>query len=215
MAFPERSDEDLLAEVVRRRAAGEDVRAGVGELVQRWRRPASGVVRKVQAAYLRGSPDDEGDIFQEAVAKFIAKGLDQFRGESLDRPGAAAAPLAFFLRIVKHAAIDRYRRQKEQLAPPRPDDAGDAPHEIERGLAAARRSEESSDAKELYWEAFARLEREHPNEARAWDLYRHQDVEDHQESARVLGISVANSYKRVSRAQAYLRAYLLELMDRP
>jgi RNA polymerase sigma-70 factor (ECF subfamily) len=215
MSLPERSDEDLFAEVVRRRAAGEDVRQGVGELVSRWRKPAAAVVRRIQASYLRGSPDDEGDIFQEAVAKFIARGLDQFRGESIENPGSAAAPLAFFLRIVKHAAIDRYRRQKEQLAAPRPEDAGDSPREIEQGMAAARRLEESSEAKELYWEAFARLEREHPNEARAWDLYRHQDVDDHQASAHILGITVANSYKRVSRAQAYLRAYVLELMDRP
>jgi len=36
-------------------------------------------------------------------------------------------------------------------------------------------------------------------------------VEDHEECARLLNITVANSYKRVSRAQAYLKLYLLEL----
>ena len=54
------------------------------------------------------------------------------------------------------------------------------------------------------------LRREHPNEAAAWDLYHHQDVDDHAEVARLMGITVANSYKRVSRAQAWLKLYLLE-----
>ena len=35
-------------------------------------------------------------------------------------------------------------------------------------------------------------------------------MDDHNEVARVLGITVVNSYKRVSRAQAYLKLYLLE-----
>ena len=216
MSLLDLADEELFGEVSRKRAAGEDVRAEVGELVRRWREPAFAVVRKIQRSYLRGSPDDVADIFQEAVAKFIAKGLDQFRGESVQTPGAAAAPLAFFLRIVKHAAIDRYRRQREHLAPARPEEGPeDEPHEAERGVHAARRAEEQREAGELYWAAFARLEREHPNEAKAWDLYRHQEVEDHAECARILGISLANSYKRVSRAQAYLRGYLLELRDAP
>lgn len=214
MSLLDLSDEELFTEISRKRAAGEDVRAEVGELARRWRQPAGGVIRKIQRSYLRGSPDDEADIYQEAVAKFIAKGLDQFRGQSLQTPGAAAAPMAFFLRIVKHVAIDRYRRQREHLAPDRGEDAPEeSAHEVERGVHAARRTEEKQEASELYWAAFKRLEEEHPNEAKAWDLYRHQDVEDHNECARILGISVANSYKRVSRAQAYLRAYLLELMD--
>jgi len=214
MSLLDLQDEELFAEISRKRAAGEDVRAEVGELVRRWRQPAAAVIRKIQKSYMRGSPDDEGDIFQEAVAKFIAKGLDQFRGQSIENPGTAAAPMAFFLRIVKHVAIDRYRRQREHLAPDRGDEEREEePHEVERGVHAARRSEEQAEASELYWAAFRRLEQEHPNEAKAWDLYRHQDVEDHNECARILGITVANSYKRVSRAQAYLRAYLLELMD--
>jgi RNA polymerase sigma-70 factor (ECF subfamily) len=211
---PNLTDEELFAEISKRRASGQDVRQQVGELVRRWRQPAGAVVRRIQKSYLRGSPDDEQDIFQEAVAKFIARGLDQFRGQSIEVPGTAAAPLAFFLRIVKHVAIDRYRRQREQLAPDRDEDGPEEePAEVERAVTGARRAEERKEASELYWAAFARLEKEHPNEAAAWDLYRHQDVEDHNECARILNISVANSYKRVSRAQAYLRVYLLELMD--
>ncbi|RYZ36882.1 MAG: RNA polymerase subunit sigma-70, partial [Myxococcaceae bacterium] len=75
----------------------------------------------------------------------------------------------------------------------------------------ARRREERAEAQELYWAAYARLQQEHPKEASAWELYHHEDVEDHEECARRLDISVVNSYKRVSRAQAYLRLYLLEL----
>ena len=52
-----------------------------------------------------------------------------------------------------------------------------------------------------------------PNEAAAWDAYHHQDLEDHETCAKKLGITVANSYKRVSRAQAYLRLYLQEQAD--
>ncbi len=86
------------------------------------------------------------------------------------------------------------------------------PSEMARAVEASRRTEERSDAQELYWQAYERLQREHPKEAGAWDLYHHQDVEDHEECARRLNISVVNSYKRVSRAQAYLRLYLLDLM---
>ena len=69
---------------------------------------------------MRGSPDDADEIFQDAVAKFMAKGLDQFRGVSEQVPGKAASPKTFFLRIVKHCAIDRYRRQREELDSGRP-----------------------------------------------------------------------------------------------
>jgi RNA polymerase sigma-70 factor (ECF subfamily) len=78
-------------------------------------------------------------------------------------------------------------------------------------VETARRTAERAEAQELYWAAYARLQREHPKEAGAWDLYHHQDVEDHEECARLLQITVVNSYKRVSRAQAYLKLYLLEL----
>src|SRR4051812_41262473 len=72
------SDDELFAEVARRRAAGEDFRAPLGELCERWRSPAYSVVRKIQASYLRGSPDDGPELFQEAVGKLIARGLDQY-----------------------------------------------------------------------------------------------------------------------------------------
>jgi RNA polymerase sigma-70 factor (ECF subfamily) len=58
------------------------------------------------------------------------------------------------------------------------------------------------------------LKDEHPNEAAAWDLYHHQDMDDHTEVARILGITVVNSYKRVSRAQAWLKLYVLEARKR-
>jgi RNA polymerase sigma-70 factor (ECF subfamily) len=38
-------------------------------------------------------------------------------------------------------------------------------------------------------------------------------VEDHEECARRLEITVANSYKRVSRAQAWLKLYLREMQQ--
>src|SRR5262249_26197355 len=124
----------------------------------------------------------------------------------------------FFLRIVKHTAIDRYRQQRELLANPPPDDdehSHDSPPEVAVATLKARREQERRDAKEIYWAAFERLKQEHPNEAGAWDLYHHQDVEDHEECAKKLNISVANSYKRVSRAQAYMRRYLLEMENPP
>ena len=62
----------------------------LGILCERWRRPAAVVVRRVQQSYRAGSPDDEDELFQEAVRKFIEKGLDQFRGISEHKPGQAA-----------------------------------------------------------------------------------------------------------------------------
>ncbi len=212
-AFAARSDDELFADITRRRAEGEDYRASLGELCERWREPAYTVIRRVQGSFLRGSPDDQAEIFQEAVAKLISKGLEQFRGVSEQVPGKTASPKTFFLRIVKHVAIDRYRRNREDLssAPdPSEDGPAESPHEVARAVEASRRAEATAFAREAYWAAFARLRREHPNEAAAWDLYHHQDVDDHGECARLLGITVANSYKRVSRAQAYLKLYLLE-----
>lgn len=208
------SEDELFQEILRRRAAGEDVRRLIGELVEQWREPARTVVRRIQASYLRGSPEDADDVYQEAVQKLIARGLDQFRGISEQTPGKAASPKTFFLRIVKHVAIDRYRRNREDLAPaPTAGEDELAPpteHEVLRAVEAAEGAIRRDEAREEYWAAFGRLRREHPNEAAAWDLYHHQDVDDHAECARLLGITVANSYKRVSRAQAWLKLYLLE-----
>ena len=220
-AFSHLNDEDLFAEVLRRRAVARDsaslapnaaVGAALGQLCERWRKPACFVVRRIQQSYRRGSPDDELELFQEAVRKLIDRGLDQYRGLSEQVPGKSASPKTFFLRIVKHLAIDHYRQQREDLVAESDEDRPEAsPGEIEQASHHARRAADKEDASEIYWAAFERLGTEHPNEAAAWDLYHHQDVEDHNECARLLKISVANSYKRVSRAQAYMKLYVLEL----
>ena len=212
--YTQLTDDELFAEVVRRRASGEPLSGPLGALVERWARPARYVIGKIQASYGRGSPADMDELYQDAVGKFLDRGLDQFRGISEQMPGKAASPKTFFLRIVKHVAIDFYRRQREDLAPA-PSDPDDVmeepPSEVARAVEGAKRAQERSEAQELYWAAFARLQKEHPKEAGAWELYHHQDVEDHEECARLLQITVVNSYKRVSRAQAYLKLYLLEL----
>jgi RNA polymerase sigma-70 factor (ECF subfamily) len=207
------TDDELFAEISSRRAKGEDFKRQLGELVERWRAPSATVVRRVQGAFMRGSPDDADEVFQDAVGKFLSRGLDQFRGISEHLPGKAASPKTFFLRIVKHCAIDRYRRQREDLDQgPRDgeDEGGEPAHEVARSVSASEAKASAAEAKEEYWVAYRRLQDEHPNEASAWDLYHHQDMDDHNEVARVLGITVVNSYKRVSRAQAYLKLYLLE-----
>lgn len=208
------TDDELFAEISRRKASGQDFKKQLGELVFRWRDAATTVIRRVQGAFMRGSPDDADEIFQDAVAKFMAKGLDQFRGVSEQVPGKAASPKTFFLRIVKHCAIDRYRRQREELDEgPKGDEDEDFEqprHEAQKAMAEARARAEQSEAHEEYWAAWERLKEEHPNEAAAWDLYHHQDLDDHAEVARLLGITVVNSYKRVSRAQAWLKLYVLE-----
>lgn len=215
-AFEHLSDAELFDLVVRSRAtpgARSDVGAALGTLCQRWKRPAAVVVRRIQASYRAGSPDDEEELFQEAVRKFVEKGIDQFRGASEFNPGKAASPKTFFLRIVKHAAIDAYRKQRELLDDPHDDDEerGESPTHIGPAIARSRRDEEKADASATYWAAYARLEKEHPNEAAAWNAYHHLDMEDHEACAKHLGITVANSYKRVSRAQAHMRLYLMEL----
>ncbi len=213
------TDDELFADITRRRAQGQDARRQVGELVFRWRAPAATVVRQVQGSFMRGSPDEVDELFQEAVAKFMARGIDQFRGVSEQLPGRAASPRTFFLRIVKNCAIDRYRRQREDLDPgaaPGEEDEGpeQSREEAARAALEARAREEQKDASQEYWEAWERLQTEHPNEAAAWDLYHHQDLDDHEAVASRLGISVVNSYKRVSRAQAWLKLYVLEARER-
>lgn len=207
------TDDELFAEIASKRAKGENFNKPLGELVERWRAPSATVVRRVQGAFMRGSPDDADEVFQDAVGKFLSRGLDQFRGVSEQVPGKAASPKTFFLRIVKHCAIDRYRRQREDLEQgPRDgeDEAAEPVHQVQRSVAAADAKASAGEAHEEYWVAFRRLQDEHPNEAAAWDLYHHQDMDDHNEVARVLSITVVNSYKRVSRAQAYMKLYLLE-----
>lgn len=210
------TDDAVLADILARRAAGEPVGRLLGELCERWRRPAAYVIGKVQASYGRGSRADVDELFQDAVGKLLDRGLDQFRGLSERHPGRAANPRTFFLRIAKHTAIDFYRRNHEELAEPAPDGGAfeEPPAVAARAVAHAQQVEATREAREVYRSAFQRLTREHPKEAAAWDLYHHQDVEDHEECARRLSITVANSYKRVSRAQAYLKAYLLELRER-
>lgn len=213
------TDEELFADISRRKAQGQDFKRALGELVFRWRDASTTVIRRVQGAFMRGSPDDADEIFQDAVAKFMAKGLDQFRGVSEQMPGKAASPKTFFLRIVKHCAIDRYRRQREELDPGHEvgdegDEAEISMPEANRAVAESKARAEQAEAHGEYWTSWERLKAEHPNEAAAWDLYHHQDVDDHEAVAKALGITVVNSYKRVSRAQAWLKLYILEARQR-
>ncbi|MBK7860638.1 MAG: RNA polymerase subunit sigma-70 [Archangiaceae bacterium] len=213
------TDDELFAEISKSRTEGRDFHRPLGELVARWRDHSATVVRRVQGAFMRGSPDDADEIFQDAVVKFMSRGLEQFRGVSEQVPGKAASPKTFFLRIVKHCAIDRYRRQREDLEDHKGYDSEDdvsevSRHEAARAVKESQAKTDQSEAHQEYWAAYRRLQREHPNEAAAWDLYHHQDVEDHVECARLLNITVANSYKRVSRAQAWLKLYLLETRNK-
>jgi RNA polymerase sigma-70 factor (ECF subfamily) len=204
------TDDEIFAEILRLRTARESYQPLLAGLFEWWRRPSAAVIRKVQRAYQKGSPADLGDIFQEATLKFVTRGIDQFRGLKSD--GVSKAPvIGFFLRIVNHAAVDYYRRNRERLAPKREPGLEENPAEIDLSLEHARRTSDQDAARELYWTAFTRLEREHPGEAAAWHLYRHESVEDHAECARLMGVSVDASFKRVSRAQAFLRLYVLEL----
>src|SRR5262245_24101996 len=93
-AFAHLDDDALFGEVLRRRASAKqgahgagDVGAALGELCERWRKPAFFVIRKIQGSYSRGSPDDEPEVFQEAVRKLLDRGLDQYRGVSEHAPG--------------------------------------------------------------------------------------------------------------------------------
>ncbi|MCS6899396.1 MAG: RNA polymerase subunit sigma-70 [Myxococcales bacterium] len=209
------SDTDIFDEILHRRQRSEDPRALLGDLCERWRKPAGVVIRRIQASYRIEAPDDEPEIFQDAVQRLIEKGLDQYRGMSEQLPGKSASPKTFFLRIVKHLAIDRYRQKRELLdtSSCEEDESLYTTHEQAMAMEHSRQQDARKDAQELYWSAFQRLRNEHPNEATAWDIYHHQDVEDHNECARILSITVANSYKRISRAQAYLKRYLLELLE--
>jgi RNA polymerase sigma-70 factor (ECF subfamily) len=206
-------DDGLFAAILQARAAGRDDGRALGLLLERWRRPALYVVRRVLASYRKSDAIDPEELFQEAACKLVERGLDQFRGHDAVGESRAGAPRTFFLRIVKHAAIDFCRRRREELAHASAD--GEEPEhaapEIGVAVDRARQAVQREETVELYWKAFARLRAEHPNEAAAWDLYHHEEVGEHEACAKQLGITVVNSYKRISRAQAHLRLYLLEL----
>jgi RNA polymerase sigma-70 factor (ECF subfamily) len=210
------SDDELFAQMMAERAAGRDFGELLGVLCSRWQSACRHLVRRIQSSYRQGSSEDEHEVFNEAVERFMSRGLSQFRGASEQIPGKNATPKAYFLRIAKHLAIDRYRRSREVLHEEREDEEGEPMEpaaERRRAVEISKAAAARNESVELYWKAFARLEREHPNEAAAWALYHHEDVEDHAECARRLSITVVNSYKRVSRAQAHLRLYLLELEE--
>jgi RNA polymerase sigma-70 factor (ECF subfamily) len=216
-ASEEMDDDALFAAVLARKTAGERFDAQLATLLSRWRRPALYVIRRIQQSYRRGGDEDQEELFQDAAVKLLERGLLQYRGTALDASGAlrSASARTFFLRIVKHTAIDHYRRHHEELAAASPD--GEEPetpaHEAQEAADRARNEAERDEASELYWRAFNRLRAEHAKEAEAWDLYHHQDLDDHVAVAKQLGITVVNSYKRISRAQAHLRLFLLELKD--
>jgi len=211
-------DDALFAAVLARRGAGQNIDRPLALLLERWRRPAIYVIRRIQQSYRRGVEHDQEELFQDAACKLLERGLDQYRGVTADDAGGTRASSArtFFLRIVKHTAIDQYRRHHEELAAGAKggEDEPETPlAEVQLSVERARREAERDDASELYWRAFARLREEHPNEAVAWQLYHHEDLDDHVAVAKALEITVVNSYKRISRAQAHLRLYLLELRD--
>ncbi len=211
-------DDALFAAVLERRSKGQNIDKPLALLLERWRRPAVYVIRRIQQSYRRGVEHDQDELFQDAACKLLERGLDQYRGTTTDEAGATRASSArtFFLRIVKHTAIDQYRRHREELSTASAEDEPETPiGEVHVSVERARREAERDDASELYWKAFERLRAEHPNEAAAWDLYHHQDLDDHVAVAEKLGITVVNSYKRISRAQAHLRLFVLELKDAP
>lgn len=216
-AWEELDDDALFAAVLARRSSGQNIDRPLAKLLERWRRPALYVIRRIQQSYRRGVEHDQEELFQDAACKLLERGLDQYRGTTPDDAGGVRASSArtFFLRIVKHTAIDRYRRHHEELqSVASGEDEPETPQgEVQLSVERAKREAERDDASELYWRAFERLSREHPNEAAAWALYHHKDVDDHVAVARELDISVVNSYKRISRAQAHLRLFLLELKD--
>jgi RNA polymerase sigma-70 factor (ECF subfamily) len=203
--MPSLADDALLQEIREARADGRPYDTALGELCERWRRAAEHIIRSVQRSYGTGSSADPEDLFQDSVVRFAERGLDQLRGN---------AARSFFLRVVKHLAIDHCRRARSFIsgAPP---PADEEPRDLTAGPAIARHhcEQQRREAKDVYWAAFQRLEAEHPLEAQAWDLYHHRELGDHEACAAELGISVANSYKRVSRAQAHLRLYLLDLEE--
>src|SRR4051812_13714712 len=162
------SDEALFARVAEGRASGRDVSAPLGTLIDRWRPAALYVIRRVRQSYGKGSPEDDEDLLQDAVAKLVERGLEQFRGISEQLPGKSASPKTFFMRIAKHAAIDRFRRMREVLAEPPAEGDAEEPHEQGPGerssaVEGSRRHEEQAEASELYWAAYRRLQREHLN----------------------------------------------------
>jgi RNA polymerase sigma-70 factor, ECF subfamily len=212
------TDDELFQDIVHRKASGHDHKRQVGELVFRWRAQSHGIIGKVQRAFMKGSPDDLDEIFQQAVVKFIDRGIGQFHGKSAEFPGQSTPPRAFFLRIVKHAAIDLYRRESSEVEPAHNAEDGE---EIDENLALVQRAEhlarahsDQRSASEEYWAAWKRLQKEHPNEAAVWDLYHHQELDNHAEVASILGITVPNSHKRCSRAQAWLKLAVIEMRER-
>ncbi len=154
------TDDELFAEISLRRSEGKDFRQPLGELVGRWKDPSTTVVRRVQGAFMRGSPDDAEEIFQDAVGKFLSRGLEQFRGVSEQVPGKAASPKTFFLRIVVHCAIDsppaRSAKISRNCSPYGYETEDDVP-EVSKHEAAQRRRRgegqrrEGNDAQAEYW----------------------------------------------------------------
>jgi RNA polymerase sigma-70 factor, ECF subfamily len=211
-------DDELLRLLARRQAEGGSLDGPLELLRRRWTAPARHVIGRILRSYGQSTEEAE-DLVQESFTRLLERGLGQFRGAE----GRAHSARAFFLRVAKHHTIDQCRRRKEHLAasgpdgdPSEPGESGastgeESRHQRDEALELARDQERRRESSQLYWSSMRRLEREHPNEAEAWKLYHHAELEDHQACAERLGISLANSYKRVSRAQAYLKVYLLEL----
>ena len=83
--FDDFTDDELFAQVLQRRATGEPVGERLGALCERWARPARYVISKIQASYSRGSPADADELYQDAVGKFLDRGLGKFSGAQARR----------------------------------------------------------------------------------------------------------------------------------
>ncbi len=94
-----------LLEVAR---AGEPAarRRALDALLHDFRGPALAAIHKTLAAGQLGGEHAE-EALQAAILKFLAGGLQRFRGE--------AAPRTYFVRIALHAAIDLLRLQQRQV----------------------------------------------------------------------------------------------------
>ena len=176
----------------------ELVRAAAGGDTEAFERLVETYENKIYTLALRmsGSPDDAGDIAQEA---FLAawRGLPAFRGE--------AGFATWLYRLASNAAIDYLRRQKKQRGDMSLDDE-------ELGLDAVdsapgpQETAEGSELRAAVAEGLNQLSQGH----RQVLVLREVQGLSYEEIASVLEVDIGTVKSRISRARSSLRKILLE-----
>lgn len=187
MGLDLQSQRRLLARA--REGDAEERQRALETLLSDYRGPALAAIHRTLASCgLRGASAAAAaeEALQEAILKFLAGGIESFRGES--------SPRTYFVRIALNAALDALRRSLRETDLEAASQLAGQERDVEGELAA----EELRIALQRCLEVLAPLYR------RSVQLYYFEEAGDCATCARIAGSSTAAFMQQLSRARLNL-----------